>query len=343
MVETLNSKDKIPIDKQQPVLQVRDLVVEFKLENRYARAVSGVSFDLFPGEILGIVGESGSGKSVTALSIMRLIPEPPGKISKGSIRFDGKEVLELSYPEMRDIRGNNIAMIFQEPMTALNPVFTIGMQVRETILTHEKISKKESQSRAIKMLEKVGIPDASTRMKDYPHQFSGGQRQRIMIALALVCKPQILIADEPTTALDVTTQAQILELMLEQQKQIENSSIILITHDLAVVAETCHRVAVMYGGKIQEIGTIEQIFSAPKHPYTRGLLASLPSATSKKEGKLYAIPGNVPSISDMPAGCKFCTRCEEVIDRCHKEEPPLHLLKNGHKVRCHLIEGEADE
>jgi len=343
MVETLNSKNKVPIHKQQPVLQVRDLVVEFKLEEGYARAVSGVSFDLFPGEILGIVGESGSGKSVTALSIMRLIPEPPGKISNGSIRFENKEVLELSYPEMRDIRGNNVAMIFQEPMTALNPVFTIGMQVRETILTHEKISKKEAQGRAIKMLEKVGIPDASTRMKDYPHQFSGGQRQRIMIALALVCKPQILIADEPTTALDVTTQAQILELMLEQQKQIESSSIILITHDLAVVAETCHRVAVMYGGKIQEIGTVEQIFSAPKHPYTRGLLASLPSVTSKKEGKLYAIPGNVPSISDMPAGCKFCTRCEEVIDRCHKEEPPLHLLKSGHKVRCHLIEGEADE
>ncbi len=343
MVETLNSKNKIPINQQQPVLQVRDLVVEFKLEMGYARAVSGVSFDLFPGEILGIVGESGSGKSVTALSIMRLIPEPPGKISNGSIRFENKEVLELSYPEMRDIRGNNIAMIFQEPMTALNPVFTIGMQVRETILTHEKISKKEAQGRAIKMLEKVGIPDASARMKDYPHQFSGGQRQRIMIALALVCKPQILIADEPTTALDVTTQAQILELMLEQQTQIENSSIILITHDLAVVAETCHRVAVMYGGKIQEIGTVNQIFSAPKHPYTRGLLASLPSSTSIKDGKLYAIPGNVPSISDMPAGCKFCTRCEEVIDRCHQEEPPLHVLNNGHKVRCHLIEGEADE
>ncbi len=343
MVETLNQKKNFSQSKDQPVLQVRDLAVEFQMEGGSARAVSGVSFNVYPGEILGIVGESGSGKSVTALSIMRLIPEPPGKICEGSINFEGQDLLNLSYPEMRDIRGNNIAMIFQEPMTALNPVFTIGMQVRETILTHEKIPKKEAQIRAIKMLSRVGIPDAESRMKDYPHQFSGGQRQRIMIALALVCKPQILIADEPTTALDVTTQAQILELMLEQQKQIQNCSIILITHDLAVVAETCHRVAVMYGGKIQEIGDVDQIFSDPQHPYTRGLMASLPTTASKNQERLYAIPGNVPSISEMPKGCKFCTRCEEVIDRCLREEPALHDLGNGHQVRCHLVEGASDE
>lgn len=343
MTQTANKKSSNPDSQENPVLSVRDLTVEFKMEDGYAKAVDGVSFDVYPGEILGIVGESGSGKSVTSLSIMRLIPDPPGRISKGSIKFGDTDLMKLTYPQMRNIRGNNIAMIFQEPMTALNPVYTVGMQVRETILTHEKVSKKEAQKRAIEMLEKVGIPDAGKRMKDYPHQFSGGQRQRIMIALALVCKPQILIADEPTTALDVTTQSQILELMLKQQEMIPNSSIILITHDLAVVAETCHRVAVMYGGKIQEIGTVEQIFTAPKHPYTRGLMASLPTATSKEQNRLYAIPGNVPSISEMPAGCKFCTRCEEVFDRCRQEEPILHVLENGHQVRCHLMEGPADE
>ena len=341
-MEALNENKSQTMTQEKPVLQVKDLVVEFQIENTFARAVSGVTFDLYPGEILGIVGESGSGKSVTALSLMRLIPEPPGRIPSGSIKFEDQEILDLTFPEMRDIRGNNIAMIFQEPMTALNPVFTVGMQVRETVLTHEKVSKKEAWKRAISMLEKVGIPDAEKRMKDYPHQFSGGQRQRIMIALALVCKPQILIADEPTTALDVTTQSQILNLMLEQQKQIRNSSIILITHDLAVVAETCHRVAVMYGGKIQELGTVDQIFTSPKHPYTRGLIASLPSSHAKSTERLYAIPGNVPSISEMPAGCKFCTRCEEVIDRCHQEEPALHILNDGHKVRCHLVEGESN-
>lgn len=320
------------------VLSVRDLVVTFRVEDEDATAVGGVTFDLYPGEVLGIVGESGSGKSVTSLSIMRLIPQPPGDIPHGEILLNDEDLLKLSWSDMRRIRGNQIAMIFQEPMTALNPVFTIGMQVMETILTHEDVTRDEAFERAVQMLTRVGIPDAAKRMKDFPHQFSGGMRQRVMIAMALVCHPKILIADEPTTALDVTTQAQILDLMLELRERDEDASIILITHDLAVVAETCHRAIVMYGGKIQEIGDINEIFNNPKHPYTQGLLASLPATSEKKQERLYAIPGNVPSISEMPSGCKFCTRCEQVTDRCREEEPVLHDLGNKHFVRCHLVE-----
>lgn len=328
----------------QPTLSVRDLEVNFRIEKGTATAVGGVSFDVFPGEVLGIVGESGSGKSVTALSLLRLIPDPPGKIAAGEIVMNGINLLDLSYDQMRDVRGNQIAMIFQEPMTALNPVFTVGMQVMETVLTHEKVTKQEARDRAINMLEAVGIPDAGKRLNDYPHQFSGGMRQRVMIAMALVCHPTILIADEPTTALDVTTQAQILELMLELKSKQEGASIILITHDLAVVAETCHRVIVMYGGKIQEVGTAEQLFHNPQHPYTKGLLASLPASAERneKQKRLYTIPGNVPSIRELPTGCKFCTRCAEVMDRCHKEEPPLHQLSEGQSVRCHLLEEAAN-
>ena len=323
---------------ETPLLSVRDLEVTFRVDSDIARAVGGVSFDLHSGEVLGIVGESGSGKSVTALSIMRLIPDPPGHIAAGRILYDGRDLLELDYADMRDVRGNEIAMIFQEPMTALNPVFTVGMQVMETILTHERISRGKARERAVDMLERVGIPDAPKRLKDYPHQFSGGMRQRVMIALALVCHPKILIADEPTTALDVTTQAQILELMLELKASWDNASIILITHDLAVVAETCRRVMVMYGGKVQEVGSVEQIFREPLHPYTKGLLASLPSVAGEKQKRLYTIPGNVPSILEMPTGCRFCTRCEQATERCHQEEPPLHDLGEGHLVRCHLLE-----
>jgi len=325
-------------NRQAPMLSVRDLEVTFQVEDGVAKAVDGVSFDVLPDEVLGIVGESGSGKSVTSLAIMRLIPDPPGKIAQGTVLCDDQDLLELSYDEMRDVRGNKIAMIFQEPMTALNPVFTIGMQVMETVLTHERVSRKEAHKRAVSMLERVGIPDASKRMNDYPHQFSGGMRQRAMIALALVCHPKILIADEPTTALDVTTQAQILELMLELKAKEPGASIILITHDLAVVAETCQRVIVMYGGKVQEVGTVQQIFVDPQHPYTKGLLASLPATRGKRLERLYTIPGNVPSIMEMPAGCKFCTRCESVIDRCRSEEPLLHELSTGQLVRCHLVE-----
>jgi len=332
------------VDRRTPTLSVRDLEVTFRTEDSVARAVNGVSFDLFPSEVLGIVGESGSGKSVTALSVMRLIPDPPGKIAGGEILLEGQDLMDLTYGEMRNIRGNQIAMIFQEPMTALNPVFTIGMQVMETVRRHEKASKSEAFERAVTMLGKVGIPEAHKRMKDYPHQFSGGMRQRVMIAMALICHPKILIADEPTTALDVTTQAQILDLMLalEHEKD-EDSSIILITHDLAVVAETCQRALVMYGGRIQESGTVEQLFGAPKHPYTQGLIKSLPAAADAehKEPRLYTIPGNVPSISEMPAACKFCTRCPEVFDRCRTEEPPLHDVGNGQFVRCHLLEEDA--
>jgi peptide/nickel transport system ATP-binding protein len=317
-------------------LRVRDLKVEFQVEGGLLTAVDGVSFDVYPGEVLGIVGESGSGKSVTCLATMRLIPDPPGHIAAGKIFLGEQDLMELSYRDMRGIRGNEIAMIFQEPMTALNPVFTIGMQVMETILTHEKVTRAEAFDRAVDMLTQVGIPDAAKRMKDYPHQFSGGMRQRAMIAMALVCHPRILIADEPTTALDVTTQAQILDLMLEMKSKRDDASIILITHDLAVVAETCHRALVMYGGKIQEVAEIHQLFRDPKHPYTRGLLASLPAKGHKSE-RLYTIPGNVPSLTEMPEGCRFCSRCEEVMDRCRSEEPPLHNI-GDQLVRCHLYD-----
>jgi len=330
-------------ESPQPTLSVRGLEVNFRVEGGTATAVGGVSFDVFPGEVLGIVGESGSGKSVTALSLLRLIPDPPGKIAAGEIILQGTNLLELPYDKMRDVRGNQIAMIFQEPMTALNPVFTIGMQVMETVLTHEKVTRTEARARAISMLDAVGIPDAAKRLGDYPHQFSGGMRQRVMIAMALVCHPTILIAHEPTTALDVTTQAQILELMLELKEKQAGASIILITHDLAVVAETCQRVIVMYGGKVQEVGTVEQLFHAPQHPYTKGLLASLPASAEQatKQKRLYTIPGNVPSIMELPVGCKFCTRCADVTDRCRAEEPSLHELSSGQLVRCHLLEEAA--
>ncbi len=323
----------------ESLLSVRDLKTYFRVEGGVAQVVDGVSFDVLPGEVLGIVGESGSGKSVTALSILRLIPEPPGFNAGGEIVYDGTNLLQLSYPEMWNIRGNEIAMIFQEPMTALNPVFTVGFQVIETLRAHNReMSKQEAFDLAVDMLKRVKIPDAAKRMKDYPHQFSGGMRQRAMIAIALCCNPKLLIADEPTTALDVTTQAQIMDLMLELKDQREGGSIILITHDLAVVAETCNRVVVMYGGKIQEVGTVDQIFYEPKHPYTKGLLKSLPATQGKRAERLHTISGNVPSIMNMPAGCKFCTRCEEVIDRCHNEEPLLHDVGNRQFVRCHLVE-----
>ena len=322
-----------------PLLSVRDLKTYFRVEGGVAKAVDGVSFDVYPGEVLGIVGESGSGKTVTSLSVLRLIPDPPGFIPGGEILYDGRDLLKLSYDKMRDIRGNEIAMIFQEPMTALNPVFTVGFQIIETLRTHEKLSKAAAFDRAVESLEHVGIPDARKRMSDYPHQFSGGMRQRAMIAMALSCRPKLLIADEPTTALDVTTQAQILELMLQLKAEREGGAIILITHDLAVVAETCDRVVVMYGGKVQEVGTAEQIFYTPRHPYTQGLLESLPSAHARAD-RLHPIPGNVPSIMDMPAACKFNTRCEYVMDICRREEPPLYELPDGQLVRCFLMEDE---
>ena len=325
----------------EPLLRVRDLQTYFRVEGGTAKAVDGVSFDVYPDEILGIVGESGSGKSVTSLSVMRLIPDPPGFIAGGQIEFLGRDLLKLDYDQMREIRGNEIGMIFQEPMTALNPVFSVGMQVMETVRTHTDLTKTDAQDAAVEMLAKVGIPDARKRLGDYPHQFSGGMRQRVMIAMALICHPRLLIADEPTTALDVTTQAQILDLMRQLKSQRDGGSIMLITHDLAVVAETCDRVLVMYGGKVQEVGTAEQIFYNPRHPYTKGLLASLPAHRGERRSRLNAIPGNVPSIMEMPEGCKFCTRCDDVYEPCERTEPPLTDLGEGHLVRCHLYSDAA--
>ena len=324
-------------EPQTPLLQVRNLKTQFQTEAGIARAVDGVDLDIYPGEVAGLVGESGSGKSVTALSILRLIPDPPGKILEGSVLFGGRDLLKLSWDEIRAIRGKQISMIFQEPMTSLNPVFTIGMQLMEIVLQHEHLSKSEAFRRSVEMLALVGIPDAALRMKDYPHQFSGGMRQRVMIAMALSCNPSLLIADEPTTALDVTIQAQILELMLQLKDQRRDAAILLITHNLSVVAETCHRVIVMYGGKIQEIAPVKELFQNPQHPYTRGLLASLPSVDGEKQQRLRTIPGNVPDILDLPAGCKFVTRCAERLERCSLVEPELMETSPGHWVRCHLV------
>ena len=326
-----------------PLVQVRDLKTWFKTEAGIVKAVNGVDFDIQTGEVLGLVGESGSGKSVTALSILRLIPDPPGKIAGGSILYKGRDLLKLSWDEIRQIRGKEISMIFQEPMTSLNPVFTIGRQVMEVILEHEHVSKKEAFERSVEMLEVVGIPDPASRMNDYPHQYSGGMRQRVMIAMALACNPSLLIADEPTTALDVTIQAQILELMLKIKDQRKDAAILLITHNLAVVAETCHRVMVMYGGKIQEIAPVKELFKNPQHPYTRGLLASLPTVDGDKQRRLRTIPGNVPSILDLPVGCKFVTRCTEKLQKCESIEPELIETSPGHWVRCHLVSQTADD
>lgn len=322
---------------------IKDLKTYFTTEAGVAKAVDGVSFDIFKGEILGIVGESGSGKSVTSLSINRLIPNPPGEIVGGTIHFKGIDLTKLSWEEMRSYRGKEIAMIFQEPMTSLNPVFKIGMQLTEVVTKHNNVSKEEAFNRSVKMLEKVGIPEPVKRMNEYPHQFSGGMRQRVMIAMALLNSPSLLIADEPTTALDVTIQAQILDLMLEVKKQQEEAAILLITHDLAVVAETCDRVIVMYGGKIQEIASVYSLFDTPLHPYTKGLLESLPRPGNKLKNRLTAIKGMVPPIIDMPKGCKFCTRCDVAIPQCHSIEPELIHIKDDHYVRCHLHDSEKKE
>lgn len=323
---------------QEKLLEVKDLKTYFTIEGHLAKAVDGVSFDIYKGEVLGLVGESGSGKSVTSLSIMRLIPNPPGEIVGGEILFKGKDLTKVSYEEMYNIRGKEIAMVFQEPMTSLNPVFKIGMQISEMILAHESISKEEARLRSIEMLRAVGIPDPEKRMNDFPHQFSGGMRQRVMIAIALACNPSLLIADEPTTALDVTIQAQILELMIDLKKKRQDAAILIITHNLAVVAETCQRVIVMYGGKIQEIAPVKELFNNPLHPYTQGLLNSIPRpGREQHRERLRAIPGNVPSIMNLPVGCKFCTRCPVKIDICDTVEPPLVEITPGHSARCHLV------
>lgn len=327
---------------QEKLIEIKDLKTYFTVEGRTAKAVDGVSFDIYKGEVLGLVGESGSGKSVTSLSLMKLIPSPPGDIVGGEIIYNGRDILKLSYDEMYSIRGYDIAMIFQEPMTSLNPVFKIGAQIMEVILAHEDATEEEAFTRSVEMLTAVGIPDAEKRMDDYPHQFSGGMRQRVMIAIALACNPALLIADEPTTALDVTIQAQIIDLMLQLKERRKEAAILLITHDLAVVAETCQRVIVMYGGKIQEIAEVHELFNNPSHPYTKGLLHSIPvPERDEHRSRLEAIPGNVPSIMNLPEGCKFCTRCTQKIDICDTVEPPLIEISDGHSVRCHLIQPQS--
>ncbi|MBI2821302.1 MAG: ABC transporter ATP-binding protein [Acidobacteria bacterium] len=323
------------------MLEVRNLKTYFYGESGTVRAVDGVDFEIRTGEVLGLVGESGSGKSVTALSILRLIADPPGKIVDGSIVYKDQELLKLSWEQVRNLRGKEISMIFQEPRTSLNPVFTIGEQVMEVILRHETSSRREAFDRAVRMLESVGIPQPASRMKDYPHQFSGGMCQRVMIAIALACNPSLLIADEPTTALDVTIQAQILELMLRLKEERREAAILLITHNLAVIAETCDRVIVMYGGKIQEVAPVKELFGNPLHPYTQGLLGCLPTVEGERARRLPTIAGNVPSALELPPGCKFTSRCGKRLEICGQIEPPLRELSPGHWVRCHLYEGHG--
>jgi peptide/nickel transport system ATP-binding protein/oligopeptide transport system ATP-binding protein len=321
------------------LLRIRNLHTYFFLDEGVLKAVDGIDLDLREGETLGIVGESGCGKSVTALSILQLIPSPPGKIVKGEIYFEGTDLLALSEAEMRKIRGRSISMIFQEPMTCLNPVFQVGDQISEILRLHERISRKEAWERSIEMLKRVGIPSPERRVKEYPHHLSGGMRQRAMIAMAVACSPKLMIADEPTTALDVTIQAQILELMthLKQEKAM---SLILITHNLGVIAETARNVMVMYAGRIFEYADVRSIFVNPRHPYTQGLLNSIPRVDREdtKKERLEAIPGLVPSLLDLPEGCKFLERCKYAFHPCAGGEPPLRETDSGHFVRCWLYE-----
>lgn len=305
------------------------------LRDSTARAVDGVSFSIEQGKTLGVVGESGCGKSVTALSILRLVPEPPGKIVAGEIRLNGTNLLDLPEKEMRKIRGNKISMIFQEPMTSLNPVFTVGSQIAEVFRIHRGMKRKEAFAEAVRMLETVRMPEAARRAREYPHQLSGGMRQRVMIAMALACNPALLIADEPTTALDVTVQAQILKLMVELQQEF-GSAILMITHDLGVIAEMVDHVAVMYAGQIVELAEVKSLYKAPLHPYTQGLMRSVPQLETIGEGRrLTPIGGNVPNPASHPEGCRFHPRCEFATDRCKTENPATESVHDGHMVRCH--------
>ncbi len=315
------------------LLRINSLRTYFKTRSGIARAVDGISLEIEKGEVLGIVGESGCGKSVAALSILRLLAMPPAYFAGGEILFKGQDLMQLTNNEIRAIRGNRISMIFQEPMSALNPVYTIGNQLSEVFQVHHKATRKQAMEKSLDMLTKVGIPDPLARLKAYPHQLSGGLRQRVMIAMALGCSPELLIADEPTTALDVTIQAQILDLITKLQDDFD-TAVIIITHDLGVIAETTDSVLVMYTGNVMETATTVDLFENPKHPYTKGLIKAIPSVNSDESADLYEITGTVPSLFDLPQGCKFNTRCPEAMDICRQKQPKLMQIGEGHKVAC---------
>ena len=341
MAETMSPATRAappPATAGGPILEIQDLKTHFFSRDGVAKAVDGVSYSVNRGETLGVVGESGCGKSVTALSVLRLIPDPPGKIVGGTIKFNGVDLLTLPPKKMQSIRGNDISMIFQEPMTSLNPVLTVGHQISEAIILHQGLSNREAMNKAVEMLKLVRIPDPERRVREYPHQMSGGMRQRVMIAMALSCNPKVLIADEPTTALDVTIQAQILDLILELQAKL-GTAIMLITHSLGVVAETAQRVVVMYAGRKVEEAPVGDLFDRPLHPYTVGLMNSVPRLSEAAKAdpgqmRLTEIPGIVPSLLNLPAGCTFAPRCTYATDRCRTEYPPLEQKRPGHWVAC---------
>ena len=320
-----------------PLLEIRGLKTWFRTDEGMVRAVDGVSLSIGRGETLAVVGESGCGKTVTARSVLRLIDMPPGRFEAGEIVWRGRDLIPLSLSEMDKVRAREIAMVFQEPMTSLNPIYTVGEQIAESLLTHERLSRKQALARAAEMLDLVQIPNARRRVRDYPHQFSGGMRQRVMIAMALACRPQLLIADEPTTALDVTIQAQILELLADMKERL-GMAIMLITHDMGVVAENAQRVVVMYAGKVIEEAPVEALFASPRHPYTQGLIRSIPRVDAAAHGRqrLEQIPGMVPSLLHPPPGCRFAPRCTFAMDACRVAEPPLHEVAPGHSMACIL-------
>lgn len=320
-------------DGVMPVLDVRDLKTVFQTRGGEVHAVNDVSFSLRPGELLGVVGESGSGKSVTMMSLLGLLPSPPADVRNGEVKFDGKDLLRISPDELRSVRGGQIGFVFQDPMTSLNPVYSVGFQLMEPLRKHMGMSKKQAAKRAQELLELVGIPDAKRRLDDYPHQFSGGMRQRVMIAIALACDPKVLIADEPTTALDVTIQAQILELMKELREKL-GMAVIWITHDLGVIAGIADRVMVMYGGQVVEHAPVRELFSNPQHPYTRALLKTIPSIAGERAKRLTIIEGQPPILGAAPTACPFHDRCDVAFDRCARENPPRYDLGDGHDAAC---------
>lgn len=323
---------------KKELLNIENLAIDYVTEDGTVKAVNGIELKLNKGETLGLVGETGAGKTTTALGIMKLVPNPPGKIVNGKIEFEGQDLLKVSEEDMRMIRGNKISMIFQDPMTSLNPVMTVGEQISEVIEIHQDLNKQDAMKKAEEMLELVGIPAA--RVNDYPHQFSGGMKQRVVIAISLACNPQLLIADEPTTALDVTIQAQVLDLMNNLKKEF-NTAMILITHDLGVVSEVCDKVAIMYAGEIIETASLEQLFENPRHPYTLGLFGSIPNL-EEEEDRLRPIKGLMPDPTNLPSGCKFHPRCPYATDVCSKQEPKGTEIETGHKVKCLIYEGLVD-